>query len=705
MTDMAETKIECSNSSEPSYMLQWYASASDALPFVTQSSFFRRSSSVIASGFVINNFSGSVIFRALPVLSTHSQTSCCTLDTRVVSTVQSPQIGFSHMQHPSHQALIVSVTAVSVCSQDFSSPSGIGRRFRSLQCSLKRSLMRQWLGMPLQLGAFVHAVVASDVVVFRVGGIKTDIDPNSGQSSVPSVAVVVHRTSFNVNLERLESIHPAPTLKLSSVATLHRENVTKLWDSVQQAIDPTLHSGHVVVLCGAHGSGKSTVCRQIAFHSNLYVQLVSLAHYISPPCGPEASIWTPQIGLRCFNSLVSAVLSKSPSALVIDDFFLFDSSSPAASSILSIIRKMSGQSVCVILCCRQTASIPPDIRSPTQLLRVIEIGSLSTQQRYDHLLECTRDIGCSLDESVDWKDVMKYCSGYTSGDLRRLVLSCSNQRNRSCDGHLFLQAVRCSSLACCDIPLEFPSETLDSLAGFCDIRDRLKHLVVSPVVSPVQYRAMGMNLPKGVLLCGPKGSGKTSLVRAAVGSAGAALITVTPSLLYRRYLGESEAAVKSIYAAARSRSPCVVFLDDTDALLASRSSDASDGVGERVLAALLTEIDGLDSTNNNFIFTIGATSRSDAIDPALARPGRLEQCVHLHLPSSDDRLQILSRLLSKMNTQSSVNLHSLTLLTDGMAVESLVSLCHRAAHFCLERGTCNAISAADFSSAYEMFDK
>jgi SpoVK/Ycf46/Vps4 family AAA+-type ATPase len=109
-----------------------------------------------------------------------------------------------------------------------------------------------------------------------------------------------------------------------------------------------------------------------------------------------------------------------------------------------------------------------------------------------------------------------------------------------------------------------------------------------------------------VLLCGPRGSGKTTLVRAAAGSAGAALITVTPSMLYRRYLGESEAAVKSIYAAARSRSPCVVFLDDADALLASRNSDASDGVGERVLATLLTEIDGLDGSKNNEIFTIGA---------------------------------------------------------------------------------------------------
>ena len=701
MTDIAEAKVECIS------RLQWHASASDALPFVIQSSFFRRSSNVIASGFVINNvISGSVVFRALPVLNTTSQPSCCTLDTRIAGTVPLPHIDICHMQHPSHEALIVSVTAVSVVGPYLTSPLGTQRtasRFRSLQSSIKRSLMRQWLGMPLQLGACVHAVVASDVVLFRVDGFKMDMDQSSGQSA-PSVAIVRHCTSFIVNLERLESSHTAPTLALSSVPSVHRENVTKLWDSIAQAIDPTFHCGHVVVLCGAHGSGKSTLCHQIAIHSDLHVEVVSLATYISPPCGPEASSWTPQIGLRSFDSVASAVLSKRPSAFVIDDFFLFDSCAPAASSILNIIRKMSGQSVCVILCCCQNASIPPEIRSPTQLLRVIDIGSLSTQQRYENFLECVMDIGCSLDEAVDWKDVMKYCSGYTIGDLRRLLVSCSNQ-HRLCDGHRFLQTIRGSSLACSDIPIEFPSETLDCLAGFCQFRDRLKQLVVNPVVCPVQYRAMGMSLPKGVLLCGPRGSGKTSLVRAAVGSAGAALITVTPSLLYRRYLGESEAAVKSIYAAARSRSPCIVFLDDTDALLASRNSDATDGVGERVLAALLTEIDGLDCSKHDFVFTIGATSRSDAIDPALARPGRLEQCLHLHLPSADDREEILTRLLSKMHIQSSVNLRSLTLLTDGMAVESLVSLCHRAAHFCMERGTSGAISPADFTSAHEMFDK
>ena len=314
------------------------------------------------------------------------------------------------------------------------------------------------------------------------------------------------------------------------------------------------------------------------------------------------------------------------------------------------------------------------MRNSTKLLRVIDIGTLTVQQRYRVFLDCVRDLGCNLDESVDWKDMMKYCSGFTIGDLRRLVASCLTRGNQNhiCEGRLFHRAVRCNSLACRD--MEFPAETLDSLAGFFETRARLKQLVVSPVVCPIQYRAMGISLPKGVLLCGPRGSGKTTLVRAAAGSAGAALITVTPSMLYRRYLGESEAAVKSIYAAARSRSPCVVFLDDADALLASRNSDASDGVGERVLSALLTEIDGLDGSKNNLIFTIGATCRSDAIDPALARPGRLEQCLHLHLPSSDDRLQILTALLNRMSIQCSVDLQALTQMTEGMALESLVSL-------------------------------
>lgn len=695
--------IEASIESEPSSVLQLQANSLDALPFVIQSTKFQRSSSMIASGFPINHVVGNVVFRALPALNSDCEASICTLDARVAATAPAACTVYRPVHDGlSRSDLVVTVSAVSIASRVLSSLGATqrcGPRFRSLKYSLERSLRRQWLGMHIQLGAFVHAHVALDIVVFRIDSFKSDLDQR--QEGSPSVAIVAHSTSFDVNLECLESMNPAPKLAFSSLLCVHLHTFTQLWDCIMHAINPAMHSGHVVALCGPHGSGKSMLCKQIASYSNICVQIISLARCISPPCDSHASSWTPQIGVRIFNSVVSDALSRSPSVLVIDDLFLLDSASPAASLIYNSVQALAGHRVCVVLCCRDSASIPSDIRSPAKLLRVIDIGALTVLQRYDVFLETVRDLGFTLDTAVDWRDEMKFCSGFTIGDMRRLVASCSTHGNRACDQNLFRNAVRGD--ICSDIPLEFPTDSLDSLAGFCDIRERLKQLVVSPVVCPMQYRAMGISLPKGVLLCGPRGSGKTTLVRAAAGSAGAALITVTPSMLYRRYLGESEAAVRSIYAAARSRSPCVIFLDDTDALLASRKSDASDGVGERVLAALLTEIDGLDGSNNNLIFTIGATCHSDAVDPALARPGRLEQCLHLNLPNLEDRWQILTALLSHMHVHSSVDLQNLTELTEGMALESLISLCHRAAHFCMERRTSEAISHEDFIAAHKKF--
>jgi SpoVK/Ycf46/Vps4 family AAA+-type ATPase len=698
--------------------LQLQASTEDTLPFVVRSSAFRRASSIVTSGLADDEFNfDRVVFRALPVLTTACSPSRCTIDSRISAMIPSATIRMSQFAfQPVECASIdtaseVSVTPVCVVSRYLSSLRGIHQSascFRGLEFSLKRSLKRQWLGMHIQVGALVHAVVACNVVAFRIDSFKTDVNSGLGISA-PSTAVVGLCSKFNANLDPLERTNCSPKSSFSSlpsvshaVQSVHRDTAIMLWECILQAVDPANHSGHIVALCGAHGSGKTMLCQQVASSSNLYIEIISLAAFVSPPCGSVASSWTPQIGLRSFNSVVSAVLSRRPSALVIDDFFLLDISSPAASSILNTVQNI--RRVCVILCCLHSASIPSVIRSPTKFLKVVEIGALTIQQRFDVLLDCVRDVGCRLDDAVDWRDVMKYCSGFTIGDMRRLVARCLTQSNDGiCEGRLFLQAVRgSSSFASSDIPVEFPSETLDSLPGFCDVHDRLSQLIVVPVVSPIQYRSMGMTLPKGVLLCGPRGSGKTSLVRAAAGSAGAALITVTPSLLYRRYLGESEAAVKSIYAAARSRSPCLVFLDDTDALLASRNSDTSDGVGERVLAALLTEIDGLEGSVDDQVFTVGATSRKNAIDPALARPGRLEQCLYLQLPCYEDRLQILTSLLSRMNVQSSVDLQSLTMLTDGMALESLVSICHRAAHCCMEKGISSAISAEDFVAAYEL---
>ena len=200
--------IEASIESEPSSVLQLQANSLDALPFVIQSTKFQRSSSMIASGFPINHVVGNVVFRALPALNSDCEASICTLDARVAATAPAACTVYRPVHDGlSRSDLVVTVSAVSIASRVLSSLGATqrcGPRFRSLKYSLERSLRRQWLGMHIQLGAFVHAHVALDIVVFRIDSFKSDLDQR--QEGSPSVAIVAHSTSFDVNLECLESI-------------------------------------------------------------------------------------------------------------------------------------------------------------------------------------------------------------------------------------------------------------------------------------------------------------------------------------------------------------------------------------------------------------------------------------------------------------------------------------------------------------------
>ena len=163
MTHIIEAFIE----SAPSCVLQLQANSLDALPFVIQSTKFQRASSIIASGFAINHVVGNVVFRALPALNSDCEASICTLDSRVAATA--PAACTVHLGL-SRSNLVVTVSAVSVAYRILSSlvaTQRCGPRFRSLKCSLKRSLRRQWLGMHIQLGAFVHARVALPDISIR----------------------------------------------------------------------------------------------------------------------------------------------------------------------------------------------------------------------------------------------------------------------------------------------------------------------------------------------------------------------------------------------------------------------------------------------------------------------------------------------------------------------------------------------------------
>lgn len=171
------------------------------------------------------------------------------------------------------------------------------------------------------------------------------------------------------------------------------------------------------------------------------------------------------------------------------------------------------------------------------------------------------------------------------------------------------------------------------------VREELSMAITEPIKNPERFRRMGLSAPSGVLLYGPPGCGKTLLAKAIANSSGSNFISVKGPELLNKYVGESERAVRQVFSRARSSSPCVVFFDELDSLCPRRGSDGSNGVSERVVNQLLTEMDGLEERRS--VFVVAATNRPDIIDPAMLRPGRLDKLLFVPLPKAQDRVDIL----------------------------------------------------------------
>ncbi|EGZ24816.1 hypothetical protein PHYSODRAFT_554855 [Phytophthora sojae] len=206
-----------------------------------------------------------------------------------------------------------------------------------------------------------------------------------------------------------------------------------------------------------------------------------------------------------------------------------------------------------------------------------------------------------------------------------------------------------------------PDVTWDDIGALNEVRDELSLAVLQPIAHPERFAALGLSMPAGVLLYGPPGCGKTLLAKAIAHESGANFISIKGPELLDKYVGESERSVRQVFQRARASSPCVVFFDELDALAPRRSSGSGDGggngVSERVVNQLLTEMDGLDGRRN--VFVIAATNRPDIIDPAMLRPGRLDKLLYVPLPQASERHQILKTICAKCALAPSVQLEAI----------------------------------------------
>lgn len=226
--------------------------------------------------------------------------------------------------------------------------------------------------------------------------------------------------------------------------------------------------------------------------------------------------------------------------------------------------------------------------------------------------------------------------------------------------------------------VEVPNVTWNDIGGLENVKRELQELVQYPVEHPEKFLKFGMTPSRGVLFYGPPGCGKTLLAKAIANECQANFISIKGPELLTMWFGESEANVRDVFDKARQAAPCVLFFDELDSIAKSRGGSAGDagGASDRVINQVLTEMDGMGAKKN--VFIIGATNRPDIIDPAILRPGRLDQLIYIPLPDEKSRINILKAALRKSPIAKDVDLGYLAKVAHGFSGADLTEICQRA---------------------------
>jgi transitional endoplasmic reticulum ATPase len=210
-----------------------------------------------------------------------------------------------------------------------------------------------------------------------------------------------------------------------------------------------------------------------------------------------------------------------------------------------------------------------------------------------------------------------------------------------------------------------------------DVRQQLIESVEWPIKHADLFAQTGVKAPKGILLSGPPGCGKTMLAKAIANESQVNFISVKGPALLSKYVGDSEKAVREVFKKARQAAPCIIFFDEIDALVPSRSSQGSDAhVGERVISQFLTELDGVEELEG--VVVLAATNRPDLLDPALLRPGRFDIQVEIPLPDRQQRMEILQIGLRNKPLAAGISTDALADPTEGMSGAEITAICRRA---------------------------
>ncbi|MEU4716374.1 AAA family ATPase, partial [Micromonospora purpureochromogenes] len=433
-----------------------------------------------------------------------------------------------------------------------------------------------------------------------------------------------------------------------------------------------------VLVSGPAGSGKSALVRAVA---------AAVGARVRPLWAPELAALSNDAAARRLREAATEVRAGGPAVLLVTDVEALapaEEPGPLATVFRQAIAETVRAGAAVVCTTSRPESVDPELRAPDLLSLRITVPLPDPALRREQLTVLTRQVPLAEDVRLD--EVAGRTPGFVAADLAALVREAGVRaalRQKAverptvamADFTAALEVVRPTTMAAST--LELASVTLDDVGDLVEVKQTLTESVLWPLTYPDTFARLGVQPPRGVLLYGPPGCGKTYLVTALAGSGRANVLSVKGAELLSKWVGESERAVRELFRRAREAAPTLVFLDEVDALAPVRGQASDGGTTDRVVAALLTELDGVEALRN--VVVVAATNRPDLVDPALLRPGRLERLVYVPPPDGPARVEILRAASRTVPLAPDVDLAALGGELDGFSAADCAALVREAA--------------------------
>ncbi|KAI9270612.1 P-loop containing nucleoside triphosphate hydrolase protein [Phascolomyces articulosus] len=450
-----------------------------------------------------------------------------------------------------------------------------------------------------------------------------------------------------------------------------------------------------MLIHGVSGVGKSTLVRSVCEkygYKLIQVSVHDLLRIKDEINEPEFMQYNP------IHLSVTKAIKLQPCVVVVRNLNAIKTvDSGARDKILAILsneidRIKDDISVCITGLAQELKYLPDVLRKTDIFNEHLHLPIPTMQQRKQIL----RNILCDIplepvkENSIEYytTQISLRTSGYVARDLKSLCRSATLRSMRDNDGleiefsKLSIDVNRNNSLLVkwsdflyalstsrpsqqLEVDMNLPKRDWAELGGYDKIKRRMKQATLLPLLEPQTFSKLGIKPPSGLLLYGPSGCGKTAFVQALATESMMNVMSIRGPEIFSKYLGETESKIRKIFATAKRIAPCILFIDEMDAISARRgweSGESSGGINERVLSTLLNEMDGVEGRNG--VVVIGCTNRPNSIDDAILRPGRLDQLIYMGLPDEHDRQEIIKALMKRISISPDINIHWLGNVTE-----------------------------------------